>query len=480
MAKKFKLKGKHLLGPGVGNEVTLYPMTVGDNVTIEKDGTLYSIQEAVNNGVLNGKDADIEAAEAATNAANFAAEYAKQEGDKAAVLNDKVDLHQQLIGPYAKRIFVTLDHTYATNKALVVNERTGMLETVGKTGWGVTRLTAEALKAQHVDQGDTAFVYMLDAEGRNLNEDGIKVFVIETEVKGEDGQVIRRTLTSKFNAPNADVTLSGHLQTGYDLQPDQNLLICHPLSTSSVEFLRTAEGAKEATTKLNLTQQMEKLATKEGVFLQMIAGLAEGIWDTNPESGNAREWLVGRPVIGCPDLVIPRMNDIDARSGQNKDIVVDKVAGGVVGGNQILPTSAKQYNSGGVIGRVSNGKLSFKGSLNEKTGTTWPCGNAFNTGHRHLVCFGKQVPDCIRGLGEVGNVKATSSITNVVGNNMQLYIYWKGETMMPIGTNVDFETDIAVLDLTLLFPLDQPFVTSLGEDDATRVLTRLGIIALDD
>lgn len=408
--------------------------------------------------------------------------------DLGKLISSKVAPLIQAIGPYAKHVVIPLTASYATGKVLIVNPATGMVELTEKAGWGVTRLTAEALKAQHVDAGDTAFVYMLDSEGRNLNEDGIKVFVIETEVKGEDGQVIRRTLTSKFNAPNADVTLSGHLQTGYDLQPDQNLLICHPLSTSSVEFLRTAEGAKEATTKLNLTQQMEKLATKEGVFLQMIAGLAEGIWDTNPESGNAREWLVGRPVIGCPDLVIPRMNDIDARSGQNKDIVVDKVAGGVVGGNQMV--DAFSGTSVGVTAtKVDDCKVSLKGTFDSTgySGTGFRYGKKLELGHKMFgIAYGAAFK---RGIGiqnAYGNALAIYGNDNRFGSSIgtvgkQSVGYTTPQISTQDGTSFDNEElTFVYLDLTHLFPLDQPFVTSLRENDASRVLTRLGIIALDD
>lgn len=424
-------------------------------------------------------------AQIAAQDATFQSKEAQRDGavDEATKVSQKVTLHTQLLGPYAKHVVIPLTADYATGKVLVVNPATGMVELTEKAGWGVTRLTAEALKAQHVDQGDTAFVYMLDSQGRNLNEEGIKVFVIETEVKGEDGQVIRRTLTSKFNAPNADVTISGHLQTGYDLQPDQNLLICHPLSTSSVEFLRTAEGAKEATTKLNLTAMMEKLATKEGVFLQMIAGLAEGIWDTNPESGNAREWLVGRPVIGCPDLVIPRMNDIDARSGQNKDIVVDKVAGGVVGGNQMVGKQTKATFTIAGVTHTNNGDgtwtINGTATSNATPGIGIPSVK-FTAGHRYMLLgsCGHGFSLYVEGSGFSGSGMDSGSgkIVNCVNN-----VSASPWSMVTSGSVFDNDKVIPILlDLTTLFPLDQPFVTSLGQNDATRVLTRLGIIALDD
>ena len=294
---------------------------------------------------------------------------------------------------------------------------------------------------------------------------------------------------------HSELPIDGYLIM-YGLPRDYELVVCFKYTAQYdpvVEVL-TAGLLRTLAFQLGDMQDMidQKLDVNGHSSAASVGGAMALLQKGDVPEDTYSELLTARMIGNAPDLMHVH-GGTDTRTGiddgKDVNVVVEKVWGDVIGGNQMVKNPTFENNFNGWLVRkqyVDNGDHYEFSSID---GSIWLFQEQpFVVGHTYIAFIQVKynVNEGSGGLLFVNNqgkhvsfktewqtafslVKANSD-----NRNFGLSCY-----PVPVDGKVKIkkETGLTLLDLTLLFPTDTSFVDSLTADDAIKVAHRLGFSA---
>lgn len=295
---------------------------------------------------------------------------------------------------------------------------------------------------------------------------------------------------------HSELPVDGYLIM-YGLPRDYELVVCFKYTAQYdpvVEVL-TAGLLRTLAFQLGDMQDMidQKLDVNGHSSAASVGGAMALLQKGDVPEDTYSELLTARMIGNAPDLMHVH-GSTDTRTGiddgKDVNVVVEKVWGDCIVGNQMVPIndypdksitkseySVIDHRDGTfTIQTIATGVTSYISVCRYVA----PSGNVYKKGHGYLVLSGtdKANKDTLL-IGDDFNVSVSA---NGYAGLVEKYNYYGSSSIgiaLRPGTILAEPTKVTclLLDLTLLFPTDPDFVTSLTSTDAIKVAHRLGFSA---
>lgn len=287
---------------------------------------------------------------------------------------------------------------------------------------------------------------------------------------------------------HSELPVDGYLIM-YGLPRDYELVVCFKYTAQYdpvVEVL-TAGLLRTLAFQLGDMQDMidQKLDVNGHSSAASVGGAMALLQKGDVPEDTYSELLTARMIGNAPDLMHVH-GSTDTRTGiddgKDVNVVVEKVWGDVVGGNQCFNTGSKNctiatWKGGGLV--TFNGIQNTQGDYYNIASHGADCIDGIKD-HKYIILARKISGEGLvtfgtRGGGLKEGNFSSSTFLHVIGTaviNAYLTVF-----TVPAGSYVDCNYSVNYLDLTLLFPTDPDFVTSIRESDAIKVAHRLGFAA---
>lgn len=336
-------------------------------------------------------------------------------------------------------------------------------ELVNDANWNVGRFGA-------VERGLLYELYMGSEDKMVL---GTALFVSHTveRVGSRDKDVY----TPVFSAAGVSLPVSAYtvLWAGEDYT---DLLVSYRNDVDGASVMKVAEWGifkSVATQFANLNARVDLKSFADGYYQGMRVGIADALANITGATIDYDERLTaGRMINNAPDLMTSN-REPDATNSVSS-ITIKDVRGDVLGGNQMVKDDFTNIVAGNyIISKIDN----MLALVNMGIGYQIHPNDYPIVGHKYLI---------IEDLENASTEGQTlyflyNSITAIVGERKSVV-----KIHTPVDAN-DLNTfyyvsqngkckvyHFMIADLTTLFPTDQTFVNNLGQNDAIKVMHRLG------